>query len=123
MTIECRAGRDETVPEHIRPRRGDCGQEDESTLKPNTAVTATTYKGAVGQAFSFQLVNAAGTHELKPAEVSNPRLVKPTCNGAVAGKYTFIGLKPGKTKVQVLTARADNLAVGVAEVDVEITEA
>ena len=91
-------------------------------LKPNTAVTSTSYKGASGKTFSFRLVAATGTHDLKPSEVDNPRIVSPTRNGTADGEYSFVGKKPGKTKLHLIVVRADNLAVGTSDVSIEITE-
>ncbi|KAK3373099.1 hypothetical protein B0T24DRAFT_702496 [Lasiosphaeria ovina] len=79
-------------------------------LKPNTAVKAASWKGKRGAEFSFQLVDAKGTHVIKSAEPmpggGAQELVSPMRNGTAAGEYPFIACKEGK--------------VGVAEVTVEV---
>ncbi|KAK3336426.1 hypothetical protein B0T19DRAFT_480955 [Cercophora scortea] len=89
-------------------------------LKPNTAVVSPSYKGPWGQPFSFRLVSATGTHALKPAEVADGSVVIPTKNGTAQGEYAFIGAKVGTTTVKLVVARADTLAVGTAQVNVQI---
>ncbi|KAL2024324.1 hypothetical protein VTK56DRAFT_8806 [Thermocarpiscus australiensis] len=95
-------------------------------LRPNTAVKTASYRGPVGKAFSFQLVDAKGTHALKPAEPvvdgggGGGMVVLPLANGSPTGEYSFLGRRPGKGKVRLVVAREDTLAVGVAEVSVEI---
>ncbi|KAK0718567.1 hypothetical protein B0T26DRAFT_803382 [Lasiosphaeria miniovina] len=95
-------------------------------FKPNTAVKTSSYKGPRGTEFSFQLAEATGTHAIKPAQpaagdAAAGRIVSPTRNGSATGEYRFLGQRIGKGKVQLIVARADNLAVGAAEVTVEIT--
>jgi len=38
------------------------------------------------------------------------------------GEYTFFAKNPGKTTLTLIVIRADNLAVGTTEVQVEITD-
>ncbi|KAK0717612.1 hypothetical protein B0T26DRAFT_872038 [Lasiosphaeria miniovina] len=94
-------------------------------LKPNTAVKTSSWKGKRGAQFSFQLADAKGTHAVKPCEpVAGDRgarnLVSLIRNGSAEGEYTFLACQEGKGKVNLLVARADTLAVGVAEVTVEV---
>ncbi|KAK0728883.1 hypothetical protein B0T26DRAFT_800522 [Lasiosphaeria miniovina] len=93
-------------------------------LKPNTAVKAASWKGKRGAEFSFQLVDAKGTHVIKSAEPvpggGAQELVSPMRNGTAAGEYPFIACREGKGKVYLVVAKADTLAVGVAEVTVEV---
>ena len=100
-------------------------------LKPNTKLqTPSSYEGPRGAAFSFRLADAKGTHAIKPAEPTPGSygtrpvaVVTPTGNGTADGVYNFVGRQVGKAKVLLLVARADNLAVGAAEVSVSITSA
>jgi hypothetical protein len=93
-------------------------------LKPNMAVNTNSCKAAWGESFSVRLVDASNTHELKQAEVEDPSVVMQTANKnpAAAGEYTFFAKQPGKTKLTLVVARADNFAVGTAEVQVEVTD-
>lgn len=94
-------------------------------LKPNTTVKTSSWKGKRGAQFSFQLVDAKGTHAVKTCEpVAGDRgarnLVSLVRNGSAEGEYAFLACQEGKGKVNLLMARADTLAVGVAEVTVEV---
>ncbi|KAK3375554.1 hypothetical protein B0T24DRAFT_664731 [Lasiosphaeria ovina] len=96
-------------------------------LKPNTAVKAAAYKGPRGKEFTFALADAKGAHSFKPVEpVVTPasdaaaRIVVPAANGSAAGEYTFLARKVGKGTVKLIVARNDTLAVGAAEVSIEI---
>jgi hypothetical protein len=103
-------------------------------LKPKTAVQTASYKGPRGKEFSFRLADASGTHTTKLAEpvvgATGPtgggdvgdaaKIVIPMANGSADGVYTFLARRPGKGRLRLVVARADTLAVGAAEVGVEI---
>ncbi|KAK0732939.1 hypothetical protein B0T26DRAFT_745041 [Lasiosphaeria miniovina] len=96
-------------------------------LKPNTAVKAAAYKGPRGKEFTVALADPNGAHSFKPVEpvvtsTSNAaaRIVVPATNGSSAGAYTFLARKVGKGTVKLIVARSDTLAVGAAEVSIEI---
>ena len=89
-------------------------------LKPNTAVTFTHCTVPAFEEFSFQLADATNTHALKRSVSEDPSIVEQMGNGSATGVYTFMGTNVGKTKVYLFVARTDNLAVGWAEVQVEI---
>ncbi|KAJ7229979.1 hypothetical protein GGX14DRAFT_383942 [Mycena pura] len=92
--------------------------------KPNVALKGgvTAYKVVRGKTFSVFLADAKGAHEAKPAVAADPAIVKQVKNGTADGEYVFIGAKVGKTKVKLIVARADNLAVSTVDIDVEVTK-
>ncbi|KAJ7211305.1 hypothetical protein GGX14DRAFT_394234 [Mycena pura] len=92
--------------------------------KPNVALKGgvTAYKVVRGKTFSVFLADAKGAHEAKPAVAADPAIVKQVKNGTADGEYVFVGAKVGKTKVKLIVARADNLAVSTVNIDVEVTK-
>jgi hypothetical protein len=90
-------------------------------LRPNMTVSRTSYKGSVGSYFAFRLIDFKSLHEKKSAEVENSLIAVFMYNG-LEGWYGFHAIGAGKTNIQLLAARPDNLSVAFISVSVEITE-
>ena len=89
---------------------------------PDTTVDTTHRVVPRGQTFTFQFLNVADTHVLKPSIIEDASIIRSAhkTNGSATGEFIFLAKKIGKTKLSLLLARPENLSVGWAEVEVEV---
>ncbi|KAK1762874.1 hypothetical protein QBC33DRAFT_623429 [Phialemonium atrogriseum] len=90
--------------------------------KPNLALAgdSKSLKIPWGKTMAVKLADASGTHALKPAYPADGTVASPTQNGSASGEYTIMGKMPGLTTVSLVVVRADNLAVGTVDLQVEV---
>ena len=94
-----------------------------SLQKPSTTLMRTRYRVSPGETFRVQLVDLEHIHWLKnTVQTGTPDCIEQTENGSAEGNYTFLAIGPGRTRVTLLVARKDNLAMGLAHFYVEVAD-
>ena len=93
-----------------------------SLQTPIPTLQRTSYRVSRGESFHVQLVHPEHLHHFKRAiQPTLPSCVRQMGNGSMEGRYTFLATRPGTTRVTLLLARSDNLAMERAYFDVEVT--
>lgn len=92
--------------------------------KPETKVDTSNCRAVWGDSFVIKLVDPSNTRKFSQVEAENPSIVIPTENKDpnAKGLYTFFANEPGRTKIKIMVARADNFATGTVEVQVEVID-
>jgi hypothetical protein len=86
-----------------------------------TILTATPVKAKSGSVFTIQLNNVTDTYELKTGEDIGIHIAVLTENGSKDGKFNFLAVKPGKSKVVVRVADHKTFAIAEVEAAIEIS--
>ena len=68
----------------------------------------------------MQVNGAAETHDLKRAEVENGNVAIATQNGTKDGKFNFLALAPGKTKIRFRVAHSKTFVITELEAALEV---
>jgi hypothetical protein len=110
------------VAHEIDHHLAKCSVSPEGQLKPEIALPIQNLKVKTGEPFQIKLSTVNNLHETKPSEIEDTSLVIQVANGSASGEYTFFAMKAGKTKIRLVLAHAESLAVGFQDVDIVVVQ-